>query len=110
MKKLLLLLSFVALLPACATREYGSWLDQVGKRPNPPLAMTPEEAGVLREQAVRLRAEADAIRIQLASETDRVQRFRYYSVIREIDDELVPIERELLDARQPSRMPGLAPG
>ncbi len=110
MKKLLLLLSFVALLPACATREYGSWLDQIGKRPNPPLDMRQEEAVALREQADRLRAEANAIRVQLASETDRVQRYRYYSAIRKIDDDLVPIERLLHDARRPSRTPGLAPG
>ncbi|WP_048438225.1 hypothetical protein [Caenimonas sp. SL110] len=110
MKKLLLLLSFVALLPACASVEYGSWLDQIGKRPNPPVEMSPDEAVALRDQAMRLRSEADAIRTQLASETDRVQRFRYYSEIRKIDDELVPIERQLLDARRLSRAPGLAPG
>ncbi|MES2634557.1 MAG: hypothetical protein V4669_16425 [Pseudomonadota bacterium] len=110
MKKLLLLLSFVALLPACATREYGSWLDQIGRRPNPPVDMSQDEAVALRDQAIRLRAEANAIRVQLASETDRVQRFRYYSELRKIDDDLVPIERQLLDARRPSRTPGLAPG
>lgn len=132
MKKLLFSLSFVAMLSGCSSLpslpsfgameesiqslgssltslEYGSWLDRVGKRPNPPVEMSQEDATALRQEAGRLRAEADAIRVQLASESDRVQRYRFYSEIRKIDDELVPIERLLLDARRSPRTPGMAP-
>jgi hypothetical protein len=106
MKKILLVLSCALALAGCASRQYGSWLDDIGKLPNPRVAMSDEEARDLKAEAIELRAEANAIRIKLAAEKDRVQRYRYYSEIRKIDDSLAPIERRLTDAGRASR-PGL---
>lgn len=116
MKKTLLSLSCVFVLAGCGSVpsvtsiEYGSWLDRIGKLPNPPVAMSEEDAQALKAQAMALRSEADAIRVLLASEKDRVRRFRHYSDIRKIDDQLAPIERQLAAAGRPSRPALIVPG
>jgi hypothetical protein len=81
-----------------ANRSHGSWLDHVGKRPNPPLEMSNDEAAVLSAETLRLRGQADTIRVRLAAEADRRQRFRYYEQLRRIGDDLRPLEAQLRDA------------
>lgn len=83
----------VVLLSGCMS--YGSWLDDIGKRPNPPVDMSNEQAAELSAEALRLRSQADAIRVRLASEADRRQRFRYYEELRRIGDDLRPLEAQL---------------
>jgi hypothetical protein len=92
------------LLAGCAVS--GSWLDKVGARPNPPVAMSDEQASALRGDARDLRAREEAIRVALATEKDRKQRLRQYEELRRIGDQVIPIERQLLDA---GRAPRSAP-
>lgn len=102
MKSLLVFLAALA-LAGCANRNYGSWLEQVGRLPIPRNAMSDQEASELTARAVKLRAEADAIRTRLNSEPDRVQRFREYADLRLLDNELAPIEQRLTNAGRSSR-------
>jgi hypothetical protein len=75
--------------------SYGSWLERVG-RPEPArYAYTPEEAQAQRARAAELHARADALRVQLAAEKDRVQRIRYMGQLESIGDEIRPIEKNL---------------
>ncbi|MBG9389740.1 hypothetical protein [Caenimonas aquaedulcis] len=60
--------------------------------------MSDEQAAVLIGEARELRHRGHSIRLALAAEKDRRQRFRYYEALRDIGDSLVPIERRLLDA------------
>ena len=92
----------VFLLAGCAA-NYGSWLDDVGKQPKPPVAMSADEVRALTMEAATLRAQADAIRARMSLEKDRVQRFRLYTELRKIDDTLNPIERRLWEADKPAR-------
>jgi hypothetical protein len=100
MRRLFLALAPV-LLAGCAI--HGSWLDEIGKPPRPPVAMDDAQARQLAQEASELRARAEAIRLQLARETDRRQRFRHYEALRKLDDDLVPLERALIDAGRPAR-------
>ena len=86
----------VVLLSGCMS--YGSWLDDIGKRPNPPVEMSNEEAAALSVEATRLRERAQAVRVRLAAEADRRQRFRYYEELRRIGDDLRPVEAQLRNA------------
>jgi hypothetical protein len=102
-------MKFVLYLPAvllagCAVS--GSWLDRVGVPPHPPVAMSDEQASALRGEARDLRTREEAIRVALATEKDRKQRLRHYEELRRIGDQVVPIERQLLDA---GRAPRSAP-
>src|SRR5688572_14644266 len=83
----------VVMLTGCAVS--GSWLDQVGAPPKPPLAMSDEQAAQLIGEARQLRSQAEEVRILLAREADRRQRIRHYDNLRTIGDKLVPVEREL---------------
>ncbi|ROZ77498.1 hypothetical protein [Ramlibacter sp. WS9] len=60
--------------------------------------MSTEQAAALTAEALRLRERADAVRVRLASEADRRQRFRYYEQLRLIGDDLRPLEAQLRDA------------
>ena len=87
-----------ALLAGCAPftqLSYGSWLDRVGKRETARYPYTAEEAQAQRARATELHARADATRVQLAAEKDRVQRIRYMDQLEDIGDELRPIEKNL---------------
>lgn len=86
--------------------SHGSWLDEVGKPAHPPLIMSDEQAGYLQRQASQLRIESDALRLRLAGEHDRLQRFRYYEELRALGDRLAPIERTLRDAGRATRAAG----
>jgi len=92
-----------ALLAGCASSNYGSWLDAMGRPVRPPAAMSDEEARSLGEQALALRTHAANLRLQLAQETDRVQRFLEYDELRRIGNELAPIEQHLRDAGRAPR-------
>jgi len=90
-----------ALLAGCAS--YGSWLDEVGKPPRPPVAIGDEQALQLTQEAAQLRSQAEAVRARLAAESDRIQRIRFYEQLRDIGDRLSPVERQLRDAGRPLR-------
>jgi hypothetical protein len=90
----------VVLLSGCMS--YGSWLDDIGTRPHPPVAMSDEQAAALSTETARLRGQAEAVRVRLASEADRRQRFRYYEELRRIGDDLHPLEAQLRDAGRPA--------
>jgi hypothetical protein len=95
------LVASVAVLLLSGCMSYGSWLDDVGKRPNPPVAMSDEQAAALSASAAQLRGQAEAIRKRLAAEGDRRQRFRHYEALRRIGDDLHPLEAQLRDAGRP---------
>lgn len=98
-----------ALLAGCASMEYGSWLDQIG-RPAAPVAMSDEEAGALVAQIRELQLREDSLRVQVAHEADRVKRIRYFAELRDISDEKVPLERRLREAgRSPRPLLGRFP-
>jgi len=87
------------LLAGCATHlPHGSWLDSVGKPPQPPVAMGDGEARAIAAQASQLRSQADAVRARLAGETDRRERMRDYRALDDIGWSLRPLERRLEDA------------
>ena len=92
------LIASVAAVLLSGCMSFNPSLDDIGKRPNPPVEMSNEQAATLSAEALRLRAEASAIRVRLASEPDRRQRFRYYEQLRRIGDVLHPLEAELRDA------------
>lgn len=111
----LAMLLVVAALCGCSTNarvgswEYGSWLDRVGAPARPPLSMSDEQANALSQEAALLRGRADAIRVLLAREADRRQRFAHYQELRDLGDRLAPIERTLRDAGRPVRSATLSP-
>jgi hypothetical protein len=88
---------------------HGSWLDAVGRPATPPQAMSDDQAAALLQEAAQLRAQSDAVRVRLAQEADRRQRFRYYEDLRVLGDKLAPVERLLRDAGRPVRAAGLPP-
>jgi hypothetical protein len=94
----------LVLLAGCAGQ--GAMLDEMGRPPQPPLAMSDEQAGYLLQQATQLRERADAVRVRLAREGDRRQRFRYYEELRALGDRLAPVERVLRDSGRPIRSAG----
>jgi hypothetical protein len=78
--------------------SHGSWLDTVGVPPQPPVAMTDDDARATAGQAAALRSQADAVRVRLAHETDRRDRIRDYRQLNDIGWSLRQIERRLEDA------------
>ena len=92
------LVASVAVLMLSGCMSYGSWLDQVGKPPNPPHSMSNEQAARLGGEAAGLRVRAEAVRVRLAAEADRRERVRYYEELRRIGDQLRPLEAQLREA------------
>ena len=85
------------MLAGCAgvnDRSYGSWLDAMG-RPPARGEISAEAAKDLAAQVERLRAEAEAIRISMAHEADRVKRIEYLRRLEAIGDQLRPLEQAL---------------
>jgi hypothetical protein len=105
----LLVLAVLAGCSSVTTFEHGSWLDEVGKPPQPPSVMSDEQAGYMLQEAAQLRSRSEALRARLALEADRRQRFRYYEALRDLGDRLVPVERALRDAGRPVRSAGASP-
>ncbi len=90
-------------------RSYGSWLDQIGRRPQPATPMSDAQAAALSGQAASLQAQAQALRVELARETDRTVRVKHYRALRRIGDELRPLERQLQNAGRASRTTVIQP-
>jgi hypothetical protein len=89
----------VMLLAGCTSYvSHGSWLDAVGRLPQPPVAMSDDDARATVAQAVALRAQADGIRSRLAHESDRRERVRDYRALKDIGLSLQPLERRLEEA------------
>jgi hypothetical protein len=86
----------VMLLAGCAS--HGSWLDAVGKPPQPPAVMSDETAAATAGQAAQLRVRAELVRARLARETDRRERIRDYRELEDIGGNLRPLERSLEEA------------
>jgi hypothetical protein len=111
--KLALILAVAALCGCSTSRygswEYGSWLDRVGATARPPVAMGEEQARALSQEASQLRNRAEAVRVLLAHEADRRERFRHYEELRDLGERLAPIERSLRDAGRPVRSASLPP-
>ena len=90
--------------------SYGSWLDEVG-RPKPTnVRLTPEQFATYRAEADRLGAEAEAIRVKLASETNRVRRIEYLQELRDIGDRQAPVQEILHFGLVPPALPTPEPG
>ncbi len=107
MKRLSLVLVSVLVSVLSGCMSYGSWLDQVGKPPNPLNVMSTEHAVLLGAQAAQLRGQAESLRVRLASEGDRRQRLGHvmehqggdgHVELRRIGDRLHPIEAQLRSA------------
>lgn len=93
--KFLALLLAAAALAGCSSlkqQSHGSWLDRVG-RPRPAAhAPAAGQAQAVREQQASLQARADALRVKLAAEPDRVQRIAYFRQLMNLGDELRGLE------------------
>ena len=95
-KYILFVLAASAALAGCARwdeRFHGSWLDTYAV---PPLA-TPQvvaepQASELRAQIAQLKAQAEAIRVKMATEKDREQRFVYLKQLEAIGDKERPLD------------------
>jgi len=89
----------VVLLAGCTSYvSQGSWLDAVGRLPQPPVAMSDEEARATADQVAQLRLQAATVRARLARETDRRERIRDYRTLNDIGWSLRPLERRLEEA------------
>jgi hypothetical protein len=86
----------VMLLAGCTSYvSHGSWLDSIGRPPQPLVAMSDEEAHAAAAQAAALRAQANALRTKLAHETDRRERVRGYRQLEDIGSSVRPLEGRL---------------
>jgi len=97
MKSLSILAAALA-LAGCASFDqmsHGSWLDHVGQRKAARYPLSAEETQGLKAQAAQLQAHAEAVRLKLAAEKDRVQRIAYLRQLEDIGDDLRPIEKVL---------------
>ena len=100
MKTLATLFAALA-LAGCTTAQswdqfsYGSWLDHVGERKAARHPFAPGQEQAVREQADALRARADTVRDSMAREKDRVRRIAYLRELRDIGDQLRPLETQL---------------
>lgn len=99
MKPALALCSVTFVLGGCAGGieywSHGDWLDRVSRRPVVVEQHTPEEQRELQTEAARLRTEGEAVRQQVATEKSRVRRMAQLSRLKEIGDELRPVEDAL---------------
>jgi hypothetical protein len=87
------------LLAGCTSYiSHGSWLDAVGKPPQPPVTMSDDQAWAIAAQAAQLRLQADSLRVRLAREADRRERIRDYRELEDIGWSLRPLERRLEEA------------
>jgi hypothetical protein len=103
-KRILLVLLASTALAGCARladRSYGSWLDSFGIAPR----TVPEADPQAQAKLQQLDAQAEAIRVKLASETDRVKRIGYLRDLRDIGDEQRAIARDLRYGRVPMTFP-----
>lgn len=89
----------VAALAGCAQwneRVYGSWLDTLGVPPPGVRQAVPEpRAAELRTQIAGLETQAEALRVKLAQEPDRVKRFALMRELRDVGDRQLELDHEL---------------
>ena len=113
--KSILSFCFAGLLAGCAHGpsywDHGEWLDHVSVRPQHPVQHSVEEQQALQSEADQLRAQAEAIRVKLASEKSRDLRIAQIKQLEEIGDDLRPVEKALQGGPMPYRaMPTPQPG
>ena len=93
---ILVFLAATAALAGCARfdqRFHGSWLDSYGVPPPGSRQQVAEpEASQLRAQSADLDAQAEAIRVKLADEKDRVKRYDYLAQLKKIGDKRRPLD------------------
>jgi predicted nucleic acid-binding Zn-ribbon protein len=68
------------------------------------------QASQLRAQIAQLDAQAEAIRVKLAGETDRVKRYAYLDELKQIGDRKRPLDDLLHLGPQAPQMPVEEPG
>jgi hypothetical protein len=99
MQRTLLALAAAAALAGCAQwneRVYGSWLDTYGVPPPGVRQAVPEpQASELRTQIAALETQAEALRVKLAGEPDRVKRFALMRELRDIGDRETELDVQL---------------
>lgn len=96
--KSLTFLAAALVLAGCSSldhRSYGSWLEHVGEKKTARYPFSADESAALKAQAAQLHANADALRLKLAGEKDRVQRIAYMHQLEDIGNDLGPIEKKL---------------
>jgi hypothetical protein len=94
------------LLAGCANPDYwdhGEWLDHVSVRPEHPVQHSDQEQQALQSEADQLRAQAEAIRVKLASEKSRDERIAQMKQLKDIGDNLRPVENALQGGPIPYR-------
>ena len=94
-------------------RSHGSWLEQVGKPSQAGISLSDQQIVDLKMQATRLRDQAELMRVQMASEKDRIRRINQLRDLESVGDQLRPIERALRDRgyglpAQPAAQPSSA--
>jgi hypothetical protein len=75
--------------------DHGEWLDRVSVRPAKVVPHTPAEQQQLSAQADRLRAQGEAVRVQMAFEKSRDHRIDQLKQLEDIGDQLRPVEKAL---------------
>jgi hypothetical protein len=108
-KRILLVLLATTALSGCArlasNLSYGSWLDTYGVPPRSVPAADPQAQARLQA----LDAQAEALRVKLATEPDRVKRIAYLRELRDIGDQQRPLARDLRFGRVPMTPPTQSP-
>jgi ABC-type uncharacterized transport system auxiliary subunit len=112
--RILIALAACATLAGCARfeeRSHGSWLDTYGMPPPATRQMVAEpQATQLRTQIAQIEAQAEAIRVKLALEKDRIKRYAYLRQLRDLDDQQRPLDELLHLGPQRPFVPLLEPG
>lgn len=106
MKSIPILCLAAVALAGCAGPDYwdhGDWLDHVSVRPEHPVAHSAAERQALMVQSDQLRAQAEAVRVKLAAEKSREQRIAQLKQLRDIGDNLRPVENALQGGPMPYR-------
>jgi len=94
----------LAALAVTGCASYDSRLDVIGKRPNPPFAVSDEQVAALQAEIARLRAGSEPLRMELAAEPDRLKRIALYRNLRRNGDRIRPLEGSLAQAGRPTRI------
>jgi hypothetical protein len=96
----------VTALAGCAGPEHwdhGEWLDRVSVRPAKPVQHTPEEQQALRAESQELQAQAEALRVKMASEKNRDHRIDQLKQLEQIGDEQRVVDKSLQGGPMPYR-------
>ena len=91
-------LAGILALSGCANyheRTYGNWLEHVGEPVRPAVPMSAQDAAGVSAEVVRLRTQAESLRMKIAAEPSRVRRIAYYQELADIGSRIVPLEQSL---------------